>query len=143
MEDNYLISIVGTQELDGETDTVEVMTTGNYITKNGSRYIKYTEYDNDNPEIHSNNVVKVESDNLVKIIRGGKAPSQLILEKGRRHQCHYNTIMGGLMIGVFTDTIQANLTDEGGDLWVRYSLDFNSDLASRNEFKINIKKKGV
>ena len=47
------------------------------------------------------------------------------------------------MIGVFTDRIAMNLDDEGGTLDVSYSLDFNSDLASRNEFHIDVKRAGA
>lgn len=142
MDDNYIISIVGTQELDGEKDTVEVLTTGNYMTKNGKRYIKYTEYDSDDPTNHCNNVVKVEKDK-VTIMRTGDASSRLILQKGVRHQCHYGTVMGDLMIGVFAETIEDELTESGGNLHVKYTLDFNAGLASKNEFKITVKHKGV
>lgn len=141
MEQNYIISITGTQQVDGEKDKIEVITTGEYITKNNHRYIKYKEYDNDNPNISTDTVVKVESDNKVSIIRMGDHPSRLILEKGVRHQCHYNTLMGELMMGVFTSKINNTLTDKGGDITVKYQLDFFSDLVSDNEFHINVKEK--
>ena len=51
MDNNYLISIIGTQEVDGERDTVEVMTNGDLVTKNGTTYISYREYSNDNTNI--------------------------------------------------------------------------------------------
>lgn len=142
MEEKYLLSIVGTQEVDGETDNIEVITSGSYMRKNGSRYIKYKEYDTENPGNNTSSVIKVDDENMVTIIHTGDKPSRLTLEKGRRHQCHYRTIAGDLMIGVFTDTIKSNLTDAGGDLWVKYTLDFNADLISKNEFRINIKEKG-
>lgn len=142
--DNYLISVTGIQEVDGERDKIELTTVGSYmINSRGNTYIGYKEYDEDNPAISSNNVVKVESDNKVTIIRGGGAQTRLILEKGRRHQCHYRTIMGDLMIGVFTDTINNNLTDKGGKLHVSYELDFNNEFISKNEFYIDVKEKDV
>lgn len=142
--DNYLISVTGIQEVDGERDKIELTTVGSYmINSRGNTYIGYKEYDEDNPAISSNNVVKVESDNKVTIIRGGGAQTRLILEKGRRHQCHYRTIMGDLMIGVFTDTINNNLTAKGGKLHVSYELDFNNEFISKNEFYIDVKEKDV
>lgn len=140
--DNYLISVTGIQEVDGERDKIELTTVGSYmINSRGKTYIGYKEYDEDNPAISSNNVVKVESDDKVTIIRNGGKQTRLILEKGKRHQCHYRTIMGDLMIGVFTDTISNNLTEKGGKLFVSYELDFNNEFISKNEFYIDVKEK--
>lgn len=141
MAKNYLVSIIGSQEVDGKKDNIEVITDGIYETKNGNRYIKYKEYYEDGKDKKSSNVIKIEDENMVTIIHKGENSSRLLLEKGRRHQCHYRTIAGDLLIGVFTDTIKSSLSDKGGDLYVKYTLDFNSDLVSQNEFKINIKEK--
>lgn len=141
MDNNYLISIVGTQEVDGERDTVEVMTSGDLITKNGTTYISYREYNNDDPNIYSHNLIKIESDEKVTIIRKGETESRLILEKGKRHQCFYKTIAGSLLIGIFTDEVDIDLSEKGGSLSLSYSIDFNNDLVSNNEFKITLKVK--
>lgn len=139
MKDKYLISIKGIQELDGEKDVIEMETVGSYIQKNGHTYIGYKEYDSDNPEIYSNNLVKVESQDKVIITRNEGKQSRLILEKGKRHQCHYRTVAGDLMIGVFCEIIDIGLTETGGKLYVKYSLDFNSSFVSYNEFYIDVK----
>ena len=141
MDNNYLISIVGTQEVDGERDTVEVMTQGDLITKNGTTYISYREYNNDDPNIYSHNLIKIESDEKVTIIRKGETESRLILEKGKRHQCFYKTVAGSLLIGIFTDRVNIDLSEKGGSLALSYSIDFNIDLVSNNEFKITLKVK--
>ncbi len=138
----YLISVTGIQEVDGEKDKIELQTVGNYMLKPGHAYIGYKEYDEENPSISSNNIVKVENDSKVTIIRNGEIKTRLILEKGRRHQCHYRTIMGDMMIGVFADTIKNELDENGGRLYVSYSLDFNNELISNNEFYINVENKG-
>lgn len=142
MTDNekYLISIIGEQIIDGESDRVEVLTSGKYILKNGHAFIGYKEYDEENPEVFSDNLIKVE-ENMVTISRKGPYKSQLMLEKGKRHQCLYQTIAGDLMIGVFTKTLNNNLTPNGGELEVSYTLDFNTDLVSENSFKIKIEEK--
>lgn len=141
-EDNnkYIISVTGVQEVDGEKDKIEVIVTGDYVIKNGHTYIKYKEYDTEDPTNVLDTVVKVEEDK-VSIIRMGERPSRLILQQGVRHQCHYNTVMGDLMMGVYTSAIENNLTEKGGDLTARYQLDFFADLVSDNEFHINVKEK--
>lgn len=139
---DYLICVTGIQEVDGEKDQIELTTVGSYITKNGHTYIGYKEYDDDNPAVSSNNLVKVESNSKVTIIRNGDNQTRLILEKGKRHQCHYRTVMGDLMIGVFADTINNRLNEKGGKLHVKYYLDFNNEFVSNNEFYIDVKEKG-
>ena len=100
-------------------------------------YIGYKEYDEDAPQSFYDNLIKVQ-DNTVTITRKGPMRSQLMLEKGRRHQCLYQTPAGDLMIGVFTKTIEQLPSPKTAEtLEVSYTLDFNNDLVSENKFKIN------
>lgn len=141
MNDNYLISILGIQEVDGEKDQMEVITDGNLVIKNGHTFITYKEYDDENPEKYSSNLIKIESSEKITIIRKGESESRLVLEKGIRHQCFYKTIAGDLMIGIYTDKLNVKLNEKGGKLSVKYTIDFNNGLVSNNEFKIDIKEK--
>ena len=50
MDDKYIISVIGTQSLDGEEDTIELTTSASYTERNGKKYIKYREYDPENEE---------------------------------------------------------------------------------------------
>lgn len=139
-KERYMISIIGEQTVDGQNDKIEVLTAGNYMIKNGHYFIGYKEYDEEVPEQFFNNLIKVAGE-TVTITRKGSMRSQLILEKGRRHQCLYQTVAGDLMIGVFTKTLKNNLHEKGGTLEVSYTLDFNTDLVSENSFKIKIEEK--
>ncbi len=139
--ERYLISILGEQKLDGETDKIEVLTGGNFIKKKDHFYIGYKEYDDENPETCYNNLIKVEGD-MVTINRKGPTRSHLLLQRGRRHQCIYQTIAGDLNIGVFTKTLENRLGERGGTLEVSYTLDFNTDFVSENRFFIRVEEKG-
>ena len=136
----YMISILGEQILDDESDRIEVLTEGNFLMKKDHCYIGYKEYDEDAPQSFYDNLIKVQ-DNTVTITRKGPMRSQLMLEKCRRHQCLYQTPAGDLMIGVFTKTMNNSLTKNGGTLEVSYTLDFNNDLVSENKFKITVEEK--
>ncbi len=141
-KDNYMISIIGEQKIDGQTDKIEVLTAGNYLVKKDHFYIGYKEYDEENPSIVFNNLIKVEK-NKVTINRKGPMGSQLLLEKDRRHQCIYQTVAGDLSIGIFTKTLNSTLGKNGGTLEVSYTLDFNTDLMSENTFKIKVEEKHI
>lgn len=139
-KDNYIISVTGTQIVDGEREVIELKTAGQYYREDNVIYIKYREYDNENPEIYFDNTVTLEGD-IVTVNRGGGARSRLTLEKGRRHQCHYSTMFGDLMVGVFASTIESTLSQKGGTLKATYTLDFNAGLVSKNEIYIKVTEK--
>ena len=144
MKEDYLIKVTGVQEIDGDSDTVEIITSGTLMYRDGRFLIKYTERDNDDPRIAIDNSVLVNGDTQVTVIRNVGAESRLILEKGRRHQCIYSTVAGDLSVGVYTEYIKNALKENvGGKLSLKYSLDFNAGLVSNNELHINITKKEV
>jgi uncharacterized beta-barrel protein YwiB (DUF1934 family) len=87
-----------------------------------------------------NNVIRVDED-MVTISRTGPQRSRLLLQKGKRHQCIYETVAGTLSIGVFTKTLHSTLRENGGTLEVSYTLDFNTDLVSENRFHITVEEK--
>lgn len=140
MMQDYIISIVGCQQLEGEENEIQLTTVGSYINKDGNRYIIYSEYEEDNPSSKITSLLKVEGDKKVTLIRNSSDRTRLVLEKGKRHQCFYNTGFGNMMVGVFTKDIESTLTDEGGQLEVNYSLDINSGLTSLNQIFFDIKK---
>ena len=140
MEENYLLTVTGKQTVNGESDKIELQTTASYVTKNGSRYITYKEYDPNNPERHYRTTVKVDENNTVTVMKGGSVRHNLILEKGVRHKCEYMTGFGSLTLGVYTEKVNAELDEKGGSLEVSYTIDVQSELASSNELIIKIRE---
>lgn len=140
MQENYLISIVGLQKVDGETGEIKLTTLGSYITKGTNRFIVYKEYDAENNNAARTSILKVESENKVTLMRGGSENTRLILEKGKRHLCQYNTGYGNLMVGIYTNEVDCKLSDSGGTLEINYTLDINANLSSINELYITVKE---
>jgi uncharacterized beta-barrel protein YwiB (DUF1934 family) len=140
MQENYLISIKGRQRVDDETGEVELTTFGTYVRRGESRYIVYKEYTSENKNKTRTSILKVDGGDKVTLMRGGEDNTRLILERGKRHLCQYDTEFGNMMIGVFTSRVQSELDDLGGKLEVSYTLDINSSLSSQNEIFITIKE---
>jgi len=140
MKKDVLISIKGVYASDDDRDVIELFTLGQYYKRNGNYYISYEETEATGFE-GSRTTLKVEREARVTMERKGAANSQLIVEQGVRHQCHYDTGLGDMMIGVLGSRIKSDLNDAGGNLVVKYSLDINSLLASENEMYINIREK--
>lgn len=131
MEEKYLITIKGTMEQDGKSDTVELMTRGSLVHKDGAYYIIYKETEATGYE-GCTTTVKVADD-------ARKVPSQLIIEKGTRHLCHYETGYGAISLGVAADVIEHQLSDQGGKLNFSYTLDSGAEnFISRNLVAITV-----
>ncbi|MBC8585768.1 DUF1934 domain-containing protein [Youxingia wuxianensis] len=139
MKKDVLIEIKGIYTQDDETDEVELLTTGSYYKRGGDYFIAYDESEVTGFE-GSRTVLRVEADRKVTLSRSGAAKAQLIIERGVRHQCHYDTGYGPMMIGVSGDKVVSSLNDNGGDLEFRYSLDINTLLASENQVFVNVKE---
>ncbi|HCB99707.1 MAG TPA: DUF1934 domain-containing protein [Ruminococcaceae bacterium] len=142
MQKDVLISITGTVNTDdGVPDVVEMVTAGRYYKRNGKYYIRYKETEATG-FAGVTTTVKIDGDDAVTLTRSGQTASRLILEKGRRHLCQYNTDLGQMLLGVSGCQIHSLLNDAGGELNFRYMLDVNSNLVSRNEVHISVKEVG-
>ena len=76
------------------------------------------------------------------MVRTGSSTAELIIEKHKRHNCHYNTPFGSFILGVYAKEIVSKvLPDEAcGAVAFRYTLDFNSANSTENELNILFKE---
>ena len=142
MEDKYLITIKGTMEQRGDTDTVELMTRGSLVHKDGAYYIVYKETEATGYE-GCTTTLKIAADGsrvaMLRFGKGGGAGTQLLIEKGKRNLCHYETGYGSMTLGVTADEIECGLTEKGGTAKFGYLLDANSaELVSRNRLEVTV-----
>lgn len=110
-----------------------------YIDKNGERVISYEESETTGME-GSDMQLRISPDNMISIIRTGTYQTHLVVQPGRKHFCHYETPFGDFAVGVSARFVRNKLTDEGGSLRLRYTVDANSTLLSDNEIWIDVKK---
>lgn len=139
MEKEVIISIKGMQKYEGTPpDVIELVTEGR-LARDGEGYtLSYQE-----SELTglggTLTTIQVE-DGQVTLMRMGEFNSQLVFQEGRRHLSMYNTPYGAMTIGVNTRHLLAELTDQGGDIEVDYSVEVDHALAGRNIFRINVKE---
>ena len=86
-------------------------------------------------------VLKVEKD-CITLLRSGGDETHLVLERGKRHLCRYDTGYGPMTVGVYTHEMTDELGENGGRFSVRYTLDVNSALASVNEVVVTVRETG-
>ncbi len=121
---------------------VELMTRGEFTLRGSSYYITYKETETTGYE-GCTTTLKIAADgSRVAMLRFGKnggASTQLLIEKGRRNLCHYETGYGSLTLGVTADEILCDLTEKGGTVRFAYLLDADSaEMVSRNRLEVTV-----
>ncbi len=139
MNNNYLITIDSKYTIGDEVESVSLSTFGDFWQSDDKYYITYKEtkatgYDGDITTL------TVENQSRATLERRGKTNSRLVMETGQKHICHYDTGFGDNRIGIFTDVIDNRLSQNGGALKLRYTLDLNSNAISTNELHITVKE---
>ena len=110
-----------------------------YTNEDGERVIAYEESETTGME-GSNMQLRIAKDGMISIVRTGTYQTHLVVQKGKKHFCHYETPLGEFAVGVSAKWMRNELTVEGGKLALRYTVDANSTLRSDNEIQIEIKK---
>lgn len=142
MKEDYLITIHGQVERrDGDHDDIRLMTRGDFVKRGSSYYIVYRESETTGYE-GCVTVVRADASQKVSMLRYGEAASQLVIEKGRRHLCLYETGYGSMTLGIAADEIENGLSDTGGRLFFSYLIDLESSSLSRNSVEITVKPTG-
>lgn len=135
----YLITIKGKSRIDGgEEDITELQAVGSLEKSEDGLTVTY----DDSMSVGIKGVtakLKTFNSGLVTIERDGVLEHKLTVEKNKRHLCLYTTPYGNMTVGVFGEEIENGLTENGGKLFMKYSLDINSGLISENEIEISVK----
>ena len=83
--------------------------------------------------------LKVDTNSaIVTMMRFGENNTHLIFEQGKTHTCCYETGYGGLSIGVCSDYVDIDISENGGQLSCKYTIDINNSMLSVNNFNITV-----
>lgn len=138
MNYNCLICIDGTLDQQGEQERIQLKTRGSFLRRGNSFFITYEETEATGYAGCTTTVKVAVDESRVAMLRFGPASSQLIIEKGVRHVCHYETGVGALTLGVAADEIRCQLTDAGGQAFFSYTLDDGTQELSRNLVEVTV-----
>ena len=142
IKEDYLIDITSTYKVEGNEETLNIKTTGIFKEKENKKYIIYKEYSDSNPNKFKTCILKIENDNKkITLIKNGTIQTKLILEKGQRIYSPYPTEFGAIMMGIFTNSVEFNHSENEAHINLKYSIDVNSEFVSTNHIKIHATKK--
>lgn len=77
----------------------------------------------------------------VTLIRTGKLNSQMIFEEGVPHDSLYEMEFGALMLTVCAIKVETNLSDFGGTIDLKYSIEVEQNAAGTIDYHLDIKTK--
>ncbi len=140
MEKNkdVLITLKSIQFDGSDRQETELITEGNFKKSDDGFIITYDESEATGFK-GSKTILTTLGDAQVTMQRKGSTSSNLVIEKGRKHHCHYGTPYGDFMIGITAGDIKSSLNDNGGDLYFKYVVDINSSYLSDHEIFISVK----
>ncbi len=135
MKKEVVIKIVDRHEMDGDTDGLETTLLGNFEGTRDNYILTYAE----NGELEGCRVtLRVENGDTVTMTRSGMFETELIIQRGVRHNCSYSTPAGNLMLGVFAGRVESDMDENGGTLEFDYTLDLGAGVVSENYLVITV-----
>ena len=137
---DVLIDIKGIQNVDGEDDITELTTVGKMDVIAGKTYLRYEDRTGDSDKGISCLIKLDPKDDSIIMQRSGSFNSRMYIKKGQRHICHYETPAGTFTMGIFGENTDIKMGDEGGIVFMSYTIDINNSLMSRNSVEIKVKE---
>ncbi|MCI8294399.1 MAG: DUF1934 domain-containing protein [Lachnospiraceae bacterium] len=123
MTKDVLITISGSQVIDGEAGEIEMITIGDHYQKNGKHYVRYEEVMEGFDGVIKN-TIKIWPD-CMDIMKTGLTDVHMRFEKGQKRLARYLTPMGEMLVGLDTKEISLDETDDSLKVQVRYLLDID------------------
>ena len=137
MKNERLITITDLQTTAEGDDSLTITTRGMLRGTADDYSIFYDEDYGDG--LRSKTEIKVQSRRRASIVRRGDITTELTVEQGKRHACQYSTPYGDLMMGIFGLHVDSSVNEDGGELFLDYTVDFNGELTAKKKMKITIR----
>ena len=138
MKKDVYISIKGCQEIDGESDNMEMTTQGRFYDRDGKYYISYSEGELSGLEA-CRTTLKISPDGTVTMMRQGQTNTHMIFEKGQCHIGHYETPYGDFTITVTANDVNVSIDENGGNIDIDYFMDINNAMQTHNGISLNVR----
>lgn len=141
MTKDILLSISGLQfgPDDDNTDSVEVITPGEYYYKNGKHYIIYEELQEGFSQV-TKNLIKLEPHSM-NITKKGLTNVNMVFEKNKKNVTYYETPFGNILVGISAKNIDLKETKDNIDVVIDYALEMNYEHLANCSIIMNIKSK--
>ena len=140
MQQEVVLSVEGKQCYPGQDpDTIELVTTGTLEYTDLGWKLCYEESELTGlAGVHTTFLVR---DGEVTLIRTGRLSSEMIFREGESHDSLYKMEFGALMLTVCANRVQVNLTQQGGVIYLCYTIEVEQSAAGTIEYHLDIRAK--
>ena len=128
MTRDVLVSVRGTQLLEDDPDTIEVITTGSYYERNGKHYLLYDEAAGGTDAFVHNRMKAAPG--IVEVTKSGAVDCRMIFECGKKHTVSYMTPFGLILLGITTSVLDVQTEEDRLCLHIEYALEMNGEFVS-------------
>ena len=134
-----LISITGTQQLEGEEpESIQLVTEGSYCYEPG--YIRFSYVETQMTGLEGVvTTFTIEDEKTVTLRRTGKVNSMMVFELGRIDDSLYEAGPGALMLRVQTRSLGVLMNEHGGIFDLSYSIEVEYATCGLNSYHIEIR----
>ncbi len=138
MKQEVLITLRGTQTYGSDApETVELMTRGTLMERNGKYSISYMETElTGTPGVTT--TFFISNPQRVVLSRNGAIKSHMTFVEGVMDESLYDLGFGTLLVGICARSIEVDLTPSGGTLRIDYTVSVEQSTTSRNTYEIVI-----
>lgn len=136
MKKDVLVAIRGLQiDESNDEDAVEILVNGRYNAKNGRHFLRFEQYEEDGTP--TKNILTFDEKAMELTRRGGTQLHMTFMDK-EKTMTSYTTPFGSLMVGVSTDRISVEESDDRIHAEVNYGLEFNYEFVADCQLSLDI-----
>ena len=141
MTKEVLITIRGLQagpENDGEP--IEMIVPGEYFYKNDKHYLLYEEVMEGETKTTKNRIKFYPGH--MELTKSGMVSVHMVFVEGEKNITHYYTPYGSLAMGIDTQKVDIQESENEMHISVEYGLDMNQEFVANCDIQIDVKSKG-
>lgn len=138
MTRDVILNIVAVQEIDGERETIKLLTEGTLHREDDALILSYQETELTGL-LGTTTAFRIEPERVI-LTRTGALQSKMTFEIGKEDCSLYDMGFGALMVTVCAQRIDARMTDFGGTLTVAYAISVEDQTAGWMEYDIEVKE---
>lgn len=134
MTEQIQITVKGIRYGDGEKETMELTAAGEYLEKDGTRYIRYDEAGEGTDVIR--NMIKLRPD-CMEMVKKGAVSTRMVFRQGKKTCASYMTPAGQLFMEIQTSHLAVTWLGEGQlEAEAEYTLTINGQCLSENRVTV-------
>lgn len=136
MTKDVVVTIIGKQMIEQETNETEIVTDAVYYKKNGHHYILYDELPDSGPHTVHNRLTF--DDQTLEMSKRGGLTARLFFEPGKQHLSEYGTPVGPMRMETETNQYTLTESEDKIEVFLQYRIYMNDYTISEHDLEIRI-----